>query len=176
MDIYVKAKSSDWTTADKDMLIEMWEAGKTAFDIGMMLGRSRSAVLGQVDRMRSKGFTFAARSNSGSLRSLMRPKRSPKPRFKPSVTQRPKPRIVPSITDAQAYDAAAVGLTLEELKANDCRYIVDGDGADASFCGHHARGTYCDHHQARCFYTPKEGVTGFLARITGHNSRNGAFK
>ena len=100
-----------------------------------------------------------------------------KPRYNPPVTQRAKPRVVPSITDAQAYDAASHHLIIMELRDRDCRFIVASEGADAEYCGQHTdKGSWCEHHKARLFYTPKEGITGYLARITGHNARTGAFK
>jgi hypothetical protein len=194
MNIHITAQTNplEWTADEIAQLEALWAKGKSAFDIAMEIpGRSRSAICGKVDRLRrvqKKQLEHRLGKNQFTPgRSLMR---APKPRksmnrgnradgdtgFRKSTKR--QALVIPTITEAMEYDCASHGIPLIDLKANDCRFIVAGEGADALFCSQHATGTYCEHHHARCHYTPKETIGVYLKRIgqVSHSGRTGAFR
>jgi hypothetical protein len=48
-------------------------------------------------------------------------------------------------------------LTLVRLQKHQCKYIVEGDGADSIFCGAARQGesSYCEKHRLLCVSTPR---------------------
>lgn len=142
-----------WSESELETALDMWGKGHSASQIGDAIGYTRSAVLGKLHRLRNKGADVD--------------RASPKPRQTPTrkATAYPKLRnvpFVPALFKAEQirpseYDANSRRIDLVDTGPLDCRYIVEGEGADALYCGMakpHGRG-FCDHHHSRCFYTPR---------------------
>jgi hypothetical protein len=194
MNIHIPTKKpANWTDEEKETAVSRFLDGMSTPDIAALMNRTKGSVCGLLDRVRNReikatGSTrIPARYQMGAVQTFNREKQKRAKSmnrgnrgttgdtgFRKSTKR--QAMIIPTVTEGMEYDAAGHGLLLTELKATDCRFIVSGEGADALFCGQHATGTYCEHHFARCHYSPKEGLPDYFKRITGYNSRTGAFR
>lgn len=77
--------------------------------------------------------------------------------YKPNLPKHDMEKIArlggPKTDEARAYDCSSMRLPLHELEHNQCRWIVEGEGADALYCGHKRRAksilSFCGHHVTR---------------------------
>jgi hypothetical protein len=168
-----------WDAESIETALVMWEQGLSSTVIADHLGRAKGSICGLMDRLRQKGEKRAAKRKHGASSSEIRARMRLKPRSFIPEPVRPRPAVVRALSgiEAEAFDLASQHVTLMQLTATSCRYPVDGEGAHTLFCGEPARfdSSYCKEHHARCTYTPKEGLARYFKRITGQNSRNGAF-
>lgn len=140
-----KGARIEWTEERKNLLTNMWMAGESLNAIAAACGCSRRGFESQV---RLLGLPPKQPAVSGPARSATSTRRSPSPRRKPGeVTLAPnaEPSLEMSLMDLQPFS---------------CRWITDGAGADAKFCGHTSWKAYgyCAAHHAIA-YIPKERET-----------------
>ncbi len=135
---------------DEIIRAALTEGRLSAAQIGELVGKSRSAVLGRV-RRRPDLFPMGF-ANREVGRIARAPGDRPTHESRRKSRRRAGPRddaIAP-----QAYDAACEALPLEELADDGCKYPVNDRDADGEhlFCGRPAksRSAYCAHHHARC--------------------------
>lgn len=120
----------NWTDEQDATLRERIAACVTARAIGDELGKSKAAVTCRAMRL---GIKFI--NKPGWNRRTPQPKK-----------REPAP---------VAYLCEPV--TLLDLKANSCRYPIEGEGADTLFCGaaHDGPSSYCPGHAFKCFAADK---------------------
>lgn len=111
-----------WTPAAENLLKDLWNAGRTAREIGQRFSISRNAVLGRLHRLRH---------------GVERRRKSSKPR---------RPREIVH------FGPEPILVTLADLLPNHCRYICEGIGAEAKYCGHEKTfsSSYCAYHHGLC--------------------------
>jgi hypothetical protein len=147
------ATSSLWTAEQEHTCREMWAKGAFTADIAEKVGKTKSAVCGWINRnglsrpkmpKRQRRQASNAKSNAGV--------------FRRSTKQNPV-LFVPQVTE---ISAPPLGVELMDLSEHHCRYICEGDGVEARFCGQHkVNGSYCqDHHKL----THIVGVPGWLTK------------
>lgn len=142
--------------AEVQMIINLWNDGLTATEIGERIGKSRSAILGKVNRLRSKGIELERRVPDRE--KTVKHRGSGKPRknviqlhfdgfFAPA---RPAPDpVVEEPVPENAVD-------LFSLKPDQCHYIVGREDDMAMYCGGASfRRSMCKTHHALCYYRLK---------------------
>lgn len=156
---------SGWTTEVVTTLRAMVGAGKSANDIALVTGFSRSAVIGKATRLGLKlhGQMGGARSPKQKSDPVARA-----PVAKKSAASHPgnirskkdamkgDPGLEPPITseDARRYDATARAVPLDDVGKGGCKFPVNAAALHEPhlFCGHPAsHGSWCDHHRRRVF-------------------------
>lgn len=152
----------------------LWDAGKTGSQIAEALGMTRSAVMGRIFRLRSKGVEFAVRpairgpskkAQSGSAPTSKKVEAMPfvMPKYVVKQTRQKKPDAAQADLFEQAAPAPepapepvkAKPVTILELEPHHCRYIVKTSAKrGALYCAEpKALRSYCAEHAELC-YTP----------------------
>lgn len=136
-----------WTPEQDNILREMAAAGKSASQIGAMVGKSRNAVCGRAHRI---GANLAGFSGLRYTHS----RRGKRQKLTAMVFKLPKDRKAPPVTPAfraQERVTDPLNLTILEVRDGLCRYPVTRD-RPFLFCGHATNGdqSYCGYHHAIC--------------------------
>jgi GcrA cell cycle regulator len=148
-----------WNDFDTAELKRMWEVeGKTASQIGAVLGRTRNAIIGKSHRENLVTRMTPERAGGPKPRPRKpRPSRAKSPRLR---SPRPQPRfkVIESPRRPRSTMPAhpTIGKPLMALEDNDCRWpYSDPDKPNFHFCGlrTHPGSSYCEAHTANA-YTP----------------------
>jgi GcrA cell cycle regulator len=146
-------------------LLDMWRAGATGAEIARALGTTRNAVIGKIFRLRNNGVDMA-RVKVPVVRNLPKLEKTVKLRPKPPSTPKPKVAWPPPLTKEEkealiAQKKAEVervqrarGIKFIDLKARDCRFILNGGRPEGYlFCGDPrlAGKPYCQEHSELCY-------------------------
>lgn len=164
-----------WTPAQDAMLLRFQLEGKSATEMGMTFGCSRSAVLGRLWRLRQQGLGLPARVafDRGDPKPKPKPVKAPRfPKEKP-VTVKPvtlkenigKPPPMASVVRKPWREAmqeafsplpgsSPVVWSSRPFRA--CAWPVGGDGEGLISCAMPTDGrTYCIHHHALAYVQTK---------------------
>jgi hypothetical protein len=119
---------------EKDKIIEMWQEGKTGKEIAEIIFSTRNAVIGFINRERKKGLDLRKTTRAcGSMR------------------RKPSKKIV-SIFEKSLPARDRRLIQIHELTPTSCRFIVEGEGVGAIFCGHPiSMKSYCEKHAKICY-------------------------
>ena len=147
-------------------ILRLWEAGLSGGKIGEEIGKTRSAVLSIVRKMREMG-VVTRRYEVDMAKSVMRDavtgditvrltkkklakKGDGSYRSDGFFRREDKRKAGRDIVDANVRGDE---IYIEELTRFKCRYINGSvDGADTLYCGHTVtRGVYCTEHAALCY-------------------------
>lgn len=83
-----------WTPEKEKILRKMWAAGKSAREVGMVIGTTRNAVLGKVYRLQLPTLKTA------KTQHVPKPKPKPKPENKPAVNAKEVGKIYAAVREA----------------------------------------------------------------------------
>lgn len=132
----------DWQIAK---LLELLPENKSGSQIGVVVGKTRNAVIGQAHRMGLHLTGTHPRAGTG-----VRPRRTREPREPRIRIVRSKQRLSPSQPEPTPMLLEPLYIPLEDLKwpISECREIVTPDGVRGLFCGHptYGKSSYCIHH------------------------------
>ncbi len=140
-----------WTEERVAELMRLWEAGRSASEIGRLLGVSKNSVVGKAHRMKLKARPSpikrggASQARRPAVAAVAKPAAQPQPAPK-RVEQRPiaaAPVQRPAKTVARANG-----------KGPNCLWPIGDPGdQDFHFCGEPAvpGKPYCDEHCARAY-------------------------
>ena len=147
---------STWTISQMTQLEEMWAAGLSGSEIGAAIGKSRSAVLGQV-RRRNLPFRVTLKRLPGGFPAKPKPPR----KFHMTARRRaavhvdasiplPKPEPVDLGPDVWAPIPGTRPVTMSGLEPGMCKWPI-GEGRPFLFCGCEALDgrSYCPSHDAK---------------------------
>jgi len=162
---------------DENQLIILWESGLTGAEIAKKIGKTRSAVLGKLHRMREKyGIEYR---KSPSLKKKDQPVAHESKEPEEPVQQLQLPLWVKPEVQKPTQKQGKF-LNIFELKRMDCRYIVSVEGVEETlYCGEHVdRGAYCKKHADLCYYklvkrddrSNKSGHSGDDAKRQSHSA------
>lgn len=128
-----KVTAVPWAKTEMNTVRQMWDEGKTASQIGAVVGRTRNSVISLVRRAK-----LPFRVKKVKVRAAPKPKPRPAPRVVLPVVK--KDSVVKEVLPPPE------GVSLMELKRDTCRWPT-GDGI---YCGGVAQGrrSYCDAHHA----------------------------
>jgi GcrA cell cycle regulator len=167
---------STWTRADKATLERLWmDEGLSAGVIAKMLGTTRNAVIGKINRMgltRSPSiarmnytYAMAIRSARGRARKVVKPHLGAHPGHKHNASDQ-KVRHILAVASAKLAFAGKAGPTpphakpLLDLARHECKWPVnDARSSDGHvFCAAHTEigCNYCPEHQARAWQPSRE--------------------
>lgn len=121
---------SEWLPADVARMTELWTAGRSAAVIAAEIGKSRSAVLGKIDRL------GLARGTQGAnpVDKPFRPKSAPRAPFMPRPILPPDNPVSdsPEPEPPREFIGPLLRKTLIALKPDDCHFPI-GDPRDPAF-------------------------------------------
>lgn len=151
------------TLARIEAIRGFWKPGMSSKKIAETLSEiegttvSKNAVIGIYKRNKDYLLECPLPPSGRDMVSQKRVKaaKPAKPRAKKPAIVPPKPvqghsNVVPFVLPETAFTYVATHPTkrLMDLKANECRWPMNGSGADTQFCSQEADGTYCEHHRA----------------------------
>lgn len=157
-----------WSTDRVTKLLYLWEQGLSGAEIAKAFDGlfTRNAIIGKLNRLGKRRET-PVRPMLATKPVETRPFPYKAPSVKPTSSgwkRPPAPKAAPKPLPPQPpVDPRSI--TMEELTAKDCKWIVSGEGADALFCGARKdpERSYCGHHHAVAYYRPAKS-TNELAR------------
>lgn len=143
----MRPNTPDWTEAEKATIRKQWAEGFTARQIGLGLGRSRSAVCGMARRLKLKA--RQVQDHTGKTKAQQHATNGHR-------THRGMGLLGPPVPVAPSYGYARgpvweplpghAPVSMMELEANMCRWPM-GQEKPFLFCGAPTNGSsYCDHH------------------------------
>lgn len=147
--------------SDQDRLIlEMWEQGASGTEIGIRLGKTRSAILGKLNRLRAKGYVgykvSKSRIESIKDRDGIKPIHVAK-KLKKNLTifrfnRKLKDKMNPTFIEPTPSKEGDP-VPFMQLEHWMCKYVVSGQKtAEFMFCGQPAtKRRYCEQHYALCY-------------------------
>lgn len=150
----IEGIKTTWTPERDAELVDLAKAAKSSTDIADILGISRNAVVGRLNRLRIKGVEGARlKGRPFILKPLGKrhgpPNRESAPilKLKP-VKAAPPPK--PKPPERHSAEPAPLNLRVWEIPDNGCHWPVN-DGGPYLFCGHVRSGhpVYCSHHAPR---------------------------
>lgn len=132
-------------------LVDQWNAGQSATQLGVRTGKTRNAVLGEIHRLRGKGVAVQTRAHAGRMPSAPTPPKAPKsPTFKAVPVEQVK-REIPLDPE--------IAVTVEDARNRQCRWPY-GDPAEEAFryCGRakFEEHPYCEGHCAHAYQPRKQ--------------------
>jgi GcrA cell cycle regulator len=136
----------DWSDARIETLKERWAAGHSASHIAAELGGvTRNAIIGKVHRL---GLPSRIRTVSPRAPRERAGRRVRAVKFVRDVLHGAELPRIPALNCPAPFN-----LTLLELVGNTCRFICDGSGLDAWYCGNRIEGSasYCAYHTSICY-------------------------
>lgn len=139
-----------WTNERVAELMRLWEAGRSASEIGRLLGVSKNSVVGKAHRMKLK-----ARPSPIKRGSAPQMRRTVAPPSKPAV-QAPAPAkpVQPQAAAPAPARRPARPVARASGKGPNCLWPIGDPGdQDFHFCGAPAVAgkPYCDEHCARAY-------------------------
>lgn len=151
-----------WTAEQDETLANLLKAGDTARKIGLVVGKSRNAVIGRAHRLglhfkNPVGFQRKKTVAKDPTRTSGRVSQPAHGFFRAVKLVRPRmgPMPAPVIPD---HEPEPRMVALMDLRAGDCRYPL-GDPRDAAFgfCGHPTESSsYCPFHRQLAYVPPME--------------------
>lgn len=136
-------------------IIELWNSGKSAAQIGAVLKVSRNVIIGKIWRLRRKGVSTSEHVRPKSTEPRVRTPRERKPKPLGLLFKQPRPRT--ALAETVAPVANSKNIKFRQLKNNSCRYVTnDGRPENFLFCGApKERGPYCEAHALICYVPPR---------------------
>lgn len=167
----------NWTDEDTFATLQRyWTEGKTAGEIGAIMGTTRNAILGAVHRhgLASRPPGGPRKSEDGNPRVLASPSK-PRPIKAPIAVLQRKPKkkktdllalekeklqrsaapLIPGVSIpffAEGYRGQKARVDIIGLQEHHCKYPIDGSDGVTRYCGldRYEGKSYCLHHAARC--------------------------
>lgn len=137
-----------WTPTRIEQARIMWADGKSGSEIAREIGKTRSAVLGQLFRLGLMG-----RGRTGKPACQLKANRPRKPRPpQPVRTVAQEAKRPARVVEPAPTLQPPLNLTIYDLTRLDCRAIASPDRAATTlYCGHPIRpgSAYCPAHHAR---------------------------
>lgn len=144
---------------DAETIIKHWNNGLTATEIGQKIGKTRSAVLGKISRLRASGINLERRAMVRTDGEKQYKKRIRKQSAQLSFEAffAPLLQSAPSVVEMVAPDPVLRGVDLFSLKASQCHFVIGRHDDTSMYCGEPVhRRSMCAEHHARCYYRPKK--------------------
>jgi hypothetical protein len=168
-------KTKDDLNDQERLILEMWEQGATGSEIANQIGKTRSAVLGKLNRLRTKGFVGYKVSMQRIEAQKIKLGTKPPPK-KVELKKKGTPKVLQKKGFVFSTNASrkrqeplfieptpskeGEPVTFMELEHWMCKYVVSGDrAADFKFCGQKAiKKRFCEQHHKLCYVPYKEST------------------
>ena len=135
-----------WTDERVEELTRLWDTGRSASEIGKILGVSKNSVVGKAHRLKLKGRPSPIKQGG--------PKKT---RTKPTIVT---PKAAPASAPVPAAPRPAPSYTRRRSRGPDCLWPIGDPGdSDFHFCGDTAvpGKPYCEEHCARAYISKNRG-------------------
>jgi len=134
------------TDRDKKML-ELWDQGYSASQVGKEINMTRNAVMGRIGRLRKAGF-LGYKTKSPPIHRVSKLSKQ---------VDLMRAEVRDLIDKKKQAFKEKNGITLLELTSQTCKYSISGDDASSyRFCGKEPwKNSYCKDHYSLC-YIPSE--------------------
>ena len=145
-------KKSNQLSDENIKILELWDAGQSATEIGRQFNITRNSVIGRVYRARQSGVEMARYKSIKSAPKPPSAKKGSKRYIKMKAKDKYKtlPAPIPSPTQSKNKKIKPVGLL--NLNPWSCRYIVNEDKTNPFFCGAPKEiKSYCKVHAVLCY-------------------------
>lgn len=138
-----------WGEAEDSKLTQLWAEGLTGEQIGQVLGRSRSAVLGRIHR---KGLPLRKEIGATAAQKMHRIRARRRTALRQPLKAKPNAKP-PTLPPEEPEDLKPLfSVSLMQLNEFTCRYpIGDPQEPGFTFCGRTCSDTYCTGHRKLCF-------------------------
>jgi hypothetical protein len=138
--------------SDQDKkILDLWENGHSATEVGNHFNMTRNAIMGRVYRARQAGMLEAKyKIDPETIKS--KPKKTKKTSQKyVTLKKKTKPLpILPTLEPSPESKKEPVGIL--DLKPSSCRYIVNDNISKPLFCGSPKKiRSYCKQHADLCY-------------------------
>lgn len=178
------AKYQATLTEVQRKILALWEQNKPGSHIAFELNMTRSAVMGQLNRLRVKGHV-AYKVKARKKREIVLEEIIPSIRIAQTATPKPPPPLpVPSVTELIMAEVIKKIIPIKKdgrkipfsaLTAKSCRYPVNnGLAKDFLFCGDEKMDgkPYCKEHHALC-YVPRSTSKVIQSIATNFRRKHG---
>jgi hypothetical protein len=123
---------------DLQLIIDMWNSGKSSKDIANHFGVTKNVIIGKVYRARQQGLNVKIKGNP--------------------IVPKPKPYMKPKLKLVQGDTVLKEGLAIYDLGPGQCKYSTgESVSGEYLFCGKaHTNHAYCNEHHALCHKKPEK--------------------
>ena len=145
-------KKFDKLSDETKKILELWDSGQSATEIGKQFNLTRNAVMGKVHRARQAGVKMARYKiiRTGAKPAPVRKVKNKRIIMKAKKENRPLPVPPPIPTPSKNKKIKPVSLL--DLKSWSCRYMVNEDKTKPFFCGAPKEiRSYCKMHADLCY-------------------------
>ena len=145
-------KKFDQLSDENRKILELWDAGQSATEIGKQFNMTRNSVMGRVYRARQVGVKMARYKTirTGAKPAPVRKVKNKRIIMKAKKENRPLPVPPPIPTPSKNKKIKPVSLL--DLKSWSCRYMVNEDKTKPFFCGAPKEiRSYCKVHADLCY-------------------------
>jgi len=149
------------------MILDLWEKGFTGSQIGEQIGKTRSAVLGKLNRLRKQGFVdYKVQIKRVETQKKAANYKPIEKKLKPTIESRPgRVPFVFKIKNRDRQEPVFIKptrihngepVTLMELDMGMCKYAVSDETSPVHmFCGKDVyKRVYCEEHHKLCYIEP----------------------
>jgi len=145
-------KKSNQLSDENKIILELWEAGQSATEIGKQFNITRNSVIGRVYRARQSGVEMARYK---SIKTVPKPppaKKGSKRYIIMKAKEKHKTLPVPLPQPTPSKDKKIKPVSFPDLESWSCRYIVNEDKTNPFFCGAPKEiRSYCKVHADLCY-------------------------
>lgn len=144
-------KKSNQLSDENKIILELWEAGQSATEIGKQFNLTRNSVIGRVYRARQIGVEMAKYKiiRTGAKPVSIRKVKNRRIIRKAKKENRPLPVLPPPVP---SKNKRIKPVSLLDLKSWSCRYMVNEDNTKPFFCGAPKEvRSYCKVHADLCY-------------------------
>lgn len=141
--------TSPWARVDEDELRRLFDERLSAGRIGLLIGRSRSSVIGKLNRLGLKRGDTPTQGIGKRSRAPRKPVKLPPARAW-LRKQEPAPKVVPFKPREPEKPLQPLNVGVYDLTPVHCRWPVSGEKEHTLFCGRPrvTGSSYCGPHAA----------------------------
>jgi len=150
-------KKFDQLSDENRKILELWDAGQSATEIGKQFNMTRNSVMGRVYRARQVGVKMAGYKKIRTVVKKAPVRKVKNRRIIMKARRENKPLPVPPPPPTPSKNKKIKPVSLLDLKSWSCRYMVNEDKTKPFFCGAPKEYiSYCKVHADLC-YSPSIG-------------------
>ena len=145
-------KKSNQLSDENIKILELWETGQSATEIGRQFNITRNSVIGRVYRARQSGVEMARYKSIKSVPKSPPAKKGSKRYIEIKAKDKYKTPPTPPLSPTPSNNNKIKPVNFLDLEPWSCRYIVNEDKTNPFFCGAPKEiRSYCKIHADLCY-------------------------